>query len=209
MSERKKYFENIKTNQSPIFQFADHYDKLLLATENNSIEDLVFYANCLESSHDESIKARGTFIRLQCQGLEAEDLFEAYRENWGIPRFQEGLLAVSDFRNGFLWTFRDHTTSWSEDQEAREWFYTNFEARFAREYEFWSDDHGSEKVLFRQSGKYKEILLSLIREAEYGPLMSPVFSKEELQNFIDQHDEDDLGIEKEALTDIIEQNINW
>jgi hypothetical protein len=209
MTDRKKYFDNINSNHSPILQFADHFDKLLTATESHSIEDLLFYASYLESSGAASIKARGTLIRLQCQGLEAEDLFEAYRESWGIPKFQEDLLTASDFRNGFLWTFRDHTTSWSEDQEARNWFYTNIEARFARKYEFWSIDRGPEEVLFRKSGKYKEILLDLIRETEFGPLISPVFTKKELQSFIDQHDEDDLGIQKEVLVEIVEQNINW
>ena len=209
MTDRKKYFDHINANHSPILQFADHFDKLLKATENNSIEDLLFYASYLESSNTDSIKARGTLIRLQCHGLEAEDLFEAYRESWGIPIFHENLLTVSDFKNGFLWKFRDHTGSWAEDQEAREWFYTNMEARFIRKYEFWSDDRGSEEMLFKKSGNYKEILTALIQEAEFGPLISPVFTKEELQSFIDRHDEDDLGIQKEALTDIIVQNINW
>ncbi len=209
MTDRKKYFDHINANLSPILQFTDRFDQLLKAAKNNSIEDLLFYASYLESSDADSIKARGTLIRLQCQGLEAEDLFEAYRESWGIPAFQENLLTVSDFKNGFLWKFRDHTSSWSEDEEAREWFYTNIEARFIREYEFWTDDRGSEERMFVKSGSYKEILSALIQEAEFGPLISPVFTKEELQSFIDHHDEDDLGIQKEALTDIIEQNINW
>jgi hypothetical protein len=209
MSERNKYFEMIRANQSPILRFTDQYDKLLTAVEDHSTETLLHFANKLESSDVPSIKSRGTFIRLQCQGLEAEDLFEAYRESWGIPVFLEGLISVTDFRNGFLWTFRDHSTSWGEDQEARDWFYTNIEARFVLQYEYWSDDRGSEEVIFRKSGRYKEILSSLIEEAEFGPLISPVFSKEELQSFIDRHDEDDLGIEKEVLTEIIEQNINW
>jgi hypothetical protein len=209
MTDRKKYFDNINSNHSPILQFADRLDQLLKAAESNSIEDLLFYASYLESSNADSIKARGTLIRLQCKGLEAEDLFEAYRESWGIPIFHENLLTVSDFKNGFLWKFRDHTSSWVEDQEAREWFYTNIEARFVRKYEFWSADRGSEEELFGKSGKYKEILSALIKEAEFGPLISPVFTKKELQSFIDRHDEDDLGIQKEVLTDIILQNINW
>ena len=209
MTDRKKYFDSINSNHSPILQFADRFGQLLKDTESNSMEDLLLYASNLESSNVESIKARGTLIRLQCRGLEAEDLFEAYRESWGIPIFHENLLTVSDFKNGFLWKFRDHTSSWSEDQEAREWFYTNIEARFVRKYEFWSTDRGSEEVLFRKSGKYKEILSALIQEAEFGPLISPIFTKEELQSFIDLHDEDDLGIQKEVLTDIIQQNINW
>ena len=209
MTDRKKYFDHINANHSPILQFTDRFDQLLKAAESHSIEDLLFYASYLEFSDMDSVKARGTLIRLQCQGLEAEDLFEAYRESWGIPKFQEDLLTASDFRNGFLWTFRDHTTSWAEDQEARDWFYTNIEARFIQKYEFWSVDRGPEEVLFRKSGKYKEILSDLIRETEYGPLVSPVFTKEELQSFIEQHDEDDLGIDKEVLIEIIEQNINW
>jgi hypothetical protein len=209
MTDRKQYFDSINSNHSPILQFTDRFDQLLKASESNSIEDLLFYASYLESSDTDSVKARGTLIRLQCQGLEAEDLFEAYRESWGIPIFQENLLTVSDFKNGFLWKFRDHTGSWSEDQEARDWFYTSIEARFVQKYEFWSDDRGSEEMLFWKSGKYKEILSALILEADFGPLISPVFTKEELQSFIDRHDEDDLGIQKEALTDIIEQNINW
>ena len=209
MTDRKKYFDNINSNHSPILQFTNRLDQLFEATEHDSIEDLLFYASYLESSDVDSVKARGTLIRLQCQGLEAEDLFEAYRESWGIPIFQENLLTMSDFKNGFLWKFRDHTSSWGEDQEARDWFYTNFEARFVRKYEFWSADRGSEEVLFGKSGKYKDILSALIQEAEFGPLISPVFTREELQSFIDRHDEDDLGIQKEVLVEIIEQNINW
>jgi hypothetical protein len=209
MTNRKKYFDKINANHSPILQFANRFDRLLEAAETGSMEDLLFYANYLESSDVDSIKARGTLIRLQCQGLEAEDLFEAYRESWGIPIFLENLLTVSDFKNGFLWKFRDHTSSWEEDEQAREWFYTNIEARFVRKYEYWSADRGSEEVLFGKSGKYKEILSALIQEAEFGPLISPVFTKEELQSFIDRHDEDDLGIQIEVLTDVIEQNINW
>ena len=209
MPDRKRYFDKIRSNHSPILQFTNRLEQLLKAAETSNIEDLLFYARSLESSNEDSVKARGTLIRLQCQGLEAEDLFEAYRESWGIPVFQENLLTVSDFKNGFLWTFRDHTTSWAEDQEAREWFYTNIEARFVRKYEFWAQDHGPDEKLFEKSGTYKTILTALIQEADYGPLISPVFTKEELQSFIDQHLEDELGIEKETLVDVIEQNINW
>jgi hypothetical protein len=209
MTSRAKYFDNIKTAISPILQFASNLGQLVKATRNNSIDDLLILANQLETSDSASVKARGTFIRLQCKGLEAEDLFEEYREGWGIPKFQESLLSASDFRNGFLWTFRDHTTSWSEDQEAREWFYTNLEARFIYNYEFWACDHGPEEIVFKESGDYKEILWTLVKQGDYGPMISPIFTKEELQEFLFQFDEDELGFEKEKLLEIIIQNQNW
>src|SRR5450432_291675 len=209
MTDRSKYFEYIKLAKSPLVQFAGDMEQLVKAARDNSIRDLLYFANQLETSDSASVKARGTFIRLQCKGLEAEDLFEEYRESWGVPKFQEDLLTVSDFKNGFLLTFRDHTTSWGEDREARHSFYSNLEAQFVNRYEFWSVDHGPEEIVFVESGGYKEILWSLIRQGEYGPFISQVFTKEELHSFLKHFDEDELGFEKKELIEIMEQNVNW
>jgi hypothetical protein len=208
--ERTSYFENIKLNQSPLLQVSNELDKVFEATANNEIEELLSFANLLSDLGTVSAKARAAFIRLQIGGIDTEDLFEEYRESWGIPKFEEELVTINDFKNGFLWTFRDHTTSWSEDIEAREWFYTNIEARFARRYEFWSCDRGPEEMILLESGDYKYILYSIINKHEdYSPFISPVFSHNELRLFYDNYKEDGNGFYKESLFEIMKQNINW
>jgi len=179
------------------------------AVVNNRIEDLLLYANLLSDLGTAPARARAAFIRFQIGGIDAEDIFEEYRESWGIPIFQEDLVNFRDFRNGFLWTFRDHTTSWGEDNEARNWFYTNIEARFVRKYEFWSCDHGPEEIVFRKSGDFKSILISLIKDEDFSAFISPVFTREELKSFYDNYDEDITGFDKESLLEIIERNENW
>jgi hypothetical protein len=208
--ERTSYFENIKLNQSPLLSLSDALDQIFEATANNEIEELLSFANELSNLGTPSAKARAAFIRLQIRGIDTEDLFEEYRESWGIPKFDQDLITIDDFKNGFLWTFRDHTGSWSEDVEAREWFYTNIEARFARRYEFWSSDRGSEEMILLESGDYKNILYSIVnKHGDYSPFISPVFSHEELRIFYDNYEEDGDGFFKESLFEIMKQNINW
>lgn len=208
--ERSSYFEYIKLNQSPLLQVSNELDNVFEATANNEIEELLSFANLLSDLGTVSAKARAAFIRLQIGGIDTEDLFEEYRESWGIPKFEEELVTINDFKNGFLWTFRDHTTSWSEDIEAREWFYTNIEARFARRYEFWSCDRGPEEMILLESGDYKYILFSIInKHGDYSPFISPVFSHNELRLFYDNYKEDGNGFYKESLFEIMKQNINW
>jgi hypothetical protein len=208
--ERVTYFQHIKSIRSPLLHLAGQLDPLYKATADGSIDELFAFADLMEELNTVSAKARASFIRLQIKGVDAEDLFEEFRESWGIPKFEEDLVTVQDFRNGFLWTFRDHTTSWSEDDEAREWFYTHVEARFARRYEYWARDHGPELMLLLESGAYKNILKSIItKHGDYSPLISPVFSNQELKHFYSEHKEDDIGFDKASLLKIMEQNENW
>jgi hypothetical protein len=208
--ERTLYFENIKLNQSPLLLIPDSHKNIFQATTNNDVEELLSFANQLSNLGTATANARAAFIRLQIGGIDTEDLFEEYRESWGIPKFKEDLVTIDDFKNGFLWTFRDHTTSWSEDTEARKWFYTNIEARFARRYEFWSCDRGPEEMLLLESGDFKNILLSIINKHEdFSPLISPVFSRDELKSFYYNFKEDDHDFDKESLLQILEENENW
>ncbi len=204
------YFENIKLNPSPLSLVSRDLDDIMEAAANNQTDELLAFAKRVADLGTESSKARAAFIRLQIAGINTEDLFEEYRESWGIPKFEDDLLSIKDFKNGFLWTFRDHTTSWTDDVEAREWFYTHIEARFARRYEYWSLDHEREHMILLESGDYKNILYSIVnKHADYSPLVSPVFSHEELRIFFDNHDEDADGFFKEDLLEIMKQNINW
>jgi len=208
--ERIAYFENIKQATSPLLQLSGELDKVIKATASDSIDLILAFADHLSDLNTAPANARATFIRLQCKGLNTEDLFEEYRESWGIPKFDENLVTVEDFKNGFLRTFRDHTTSWTEDAEAKDWFYTNIEARFARRYEFWSCDHGPEEMLLLESGGYKDILWSIVnKHADYTPFISPVFSQVELKSFYNKFNEKEFDFDKDSLLEIMEQNINW
>jgi len=208
--ERILYFENIKLNLSPLLQIPYSLENTFQATANNEIEDLLSFADQLSILGTATAKARAAFIRLQIGGIDTEDLFEEYRESWGIPKFEEDLVTIDDFKNGFLWTFRDHSSSWAEDKESREWFYTNIEARFARRYEFWSCDRGPKEMLLLESGSFKNILLSIINKHEdFSPLISPVFSRQELKSFYNNFNEDDHDFDKESLLEILEKNENW
>ena len=109
-----------------------------------------------------------------------------------------------------MFIFRDHTTSWSDNQKAKEWFLTSFEARFIRRYEFWTCDNGFDEYIDIREGSYKEILLSLLRDGDFDVLVSPVFSKQELEEFIRtfKQSEGDFSID-EIIEDYINNNINY
>ena len=92
--------------------------------------------------------------------------------------------------------------------EAREWFYTHVEARFARRYELWTDEEGCIKSSILE-GDYKYILNRIIQEGMPYPLISPVFSKAELVRFYQQFEEEKYGFDKKDLLEILKQNINW
>ena len=131
--------------------------------------------------------------------------FNANRVAWGVPNFSEELVGIDDFKNGFLWRFRAHTTSWGHNQRADEWFYTSLEARTITRYEFWDCDEGPEKVDFVLTGDCKAILKQLLSERIYEVLISPVFSKEELAEYINNFSEDQ---EAYSLEEIIEDYIS-
>ncbi|WP_216678792.1 hypothetical protein [Hymenobacter siberiensis] len=126
----------------------------LVELENvgNSSELRLELAQRLEAVETEASKTRAAFIRNQ----EAQN-FNANREAWGIPDFSEELVEIDDFKKGFLWRFRAHTTSWSHNQYADEWFYTSLEARSVTRYEFWNCDEEPEKVDFVLTGNYEAV----------------------------------------------------
>jgi hypothetical protein len=210
---RSVYFQRIKEIDSPLLTFPELVNNAIRERTNCLTEPINAHlelAEKLSQLDNNEARTRAKFIRLQCGGIDAEDFFETHRESWGIPKFQENLVTVDDFRNGFLWKFRDHTTSWSEDMEAREWFSTHIEARFVRHYEFWTCDDGPEKMLYSNNGDYKTILLRLVKiYQDYSVLISPVFTKSELSEVYNNHDPEDTGFEKEDLLEIVSQNPNW
>lgn len=211
--DRSFYFETLHVIESPLFLVKHDLDNLFKARETDSTESINIYlsvAKHLESLDIDEAKTRGAFIRLQCKGIDTEDMFEEYRESWGIPKFEDNLVSFGDFKNGFLWTFRDHSTSWSEDTEARSWFYNHIEGRFARRYEYYACDRGPEELLLIESGDYKSMLESLVKKHDdYSPLASPVFTEEELLAYYFSFDEDHSNISREDLLEILKQNRNW
>src|SRR4029453_1681741 len=68
-------------------------------------------AAALEDAGSPEAAARAEFIRRQWPGEGADGLFDTYRERWGIPDYREDLVLARDFRHGFLWRFRDHSTA--------------------------------------------------------------------------------------------------
>ena len=171
----------------------------------DSVELRLKLAQRLEALETEASKSRATFIRNQ----DAEN-FNANREAWGIPSFSEELVEIDDFKDGFLWRFRAHSTSWSDNQHADEWFYTSLEARSVTRYEFWACDEGPEKADIVFTGTYKAILQQLLADHVHEVLVSPVFSTNELVEYINNfsEDEEDYLLE-EVIEDYISRNSNY
>lgn len=167
-------------------------------------------ADRLEAINSEPAISRAAFIRRQIAGEDANDLFDEWHEQWGVPSFTENILAAEDFKRGFLWRFRDHTTSWNDNQAAKKWFLTSPEALFVRRYEFWTCDNGFDECIEVREGSYKEILSSLLNDGDYEVLSSPAFSNIELDRFIAayQSADGDYTI-KEIIKDYIEENPNY
>ncbi|MDQ2793875.1 MAG: hypothetical protein M3Y12_07700 [Bacteroidota bacterium] len=176
-----------------------------LETVGSSSELRSELANRLEALETEASKSRAAFIRNQ-----DADNFNANREVWGIPNFSEELVEIDDFKNGFLWRFRAHTTSWNDNQHADGWFYTSLEARSVTRYEFWECDEGTEKANVVFTGTYKYILKQLLADHIHEVLISPAFSKEELVEYIANfsEDEEDYLLE-EVIEDYISRNPNF
>ena len=84
---RTEYFERIRLNPSPLLRFTGIIEFLLLAAADNSKDSLLLFADYLSDLNTTSSKARASFIRLSIGGISTEDLFEEYRESWGIPIF--------------------------------------------------------------------------------------------------------------------------
>ena len=184
-----------------------HIEQLASTRTNDLSEPIEPYlqiANELEATNRYEFISRAKFIREQCEGREGKELFDKYREDWSIWNFPEDLVTVEDFRRGFLWRFRDHTTSWIANQQAKTWFLTSPDGLFVRRYEFWTYDNLFEECIEVREGSYKEILLSLLNDEDYEVLCSPAFTKAELHNFINNYKpaNGDINIE-----DIIEEYI--
>ena len=176
------------------------YSPTELENVGDSSELCSKFAQRLEALETEASESRAAFIRTQ----EAVN-FSVNREAWEIPNFSEELVEIDDFKNGFLWRFRAHTTSWGDNQHADEWFYTSLEARSVTRYEFWDCDEGVEKADIVITGTYKAILQQLLAEHIHEVLISPVFSSAELTEYIDNFSEDE---EDYLLADIIEDYIS-
>ena len=211
--DRAKYFEEIKAINSPLLLLNAHLDKLIQLRANDAsepTEDYLHFAERLTKLGNAAARSRAEFITMQCQRIECHDFFEAHCESWGIPKFEEDLLTASDFKNGFLFTFRDHSTSWGEDVEARGWFFNSIEARFARHYQFWACDNGPEEMLLSASGNYKSIMWTIVKEyQDYSALASPIFNKQDLHVFYEGFDEEKGDFDNESLLKILEENPNW
>ena len=205
--------EEINILTSPLLLLPDQLDAIIKARTNDlcgSIDTSLTFADQLSKFDNESAKSRAAYIRMQCSGIDTEDFFEQHRESWGIPKFDEDLITNDDFKNGFLFTFRDHSTSWCDDVEAREWFFRSIEARFVRHYQFWACDNGPEEILFSANGDYKSIMWTIVNDyQDYSALASPVFTKHELKDFYRDFDEEKGDYLKEELLEIIEENPNW
>jgi hypothetical protein len=164
----------------------------------------------LESINKHIFFARAKFILEQLNDRSRSDIFDEFREDWGIPNFSENILTVDDFKRGFLWRFRDHTTSWADNQKAKTWFLNSLEGIFVRRYEFWTWDDGFDKCIEVREGSYKEILLSLLKDGDYEVLSSPAFSKDELTDFIKTYRPQNGDYEiDEIMEDYIEANPNY
>lgn len=211
--DRATYFEEINSVTSSLLLLADRLDTVIQARTDDLSEPIEVYldfADQLSQLDNDEAKTRAAFIQMQCGGIDTEDFFEQHRESWGIPKFEEDLLTVDDFKNGFLFTFRDHSTSWCEDGEARQWFFSSSEARFVRHYQFWACDNGPEEILLSASGDYKSIMWTIVRDyQDYSALVSPIFTKQDLQDFYDRFDEEKGDYYKEVLLEMIEENPNW
>lgn len=173
--------------------------------------DLYFkFANDLNSTNRQNFISRASFILDQINGRDGKALFDKKREDWGICNFDENILTVEDFKRGFLWCFRDRTTSWNDNQRAKKWFLTSPEGLFVRRYEFWTWDKGFDECIDVREGSYKEILLSLLKDGDYEVLCSPVFSSSELNDFIKTYQPQNRDYEIDELIECyIETNPNY
>lgn len=169
-------------------------------------------ATYLRSLSDDSAKSRAQFIEDQCNDKDGNDLFMKNCESWGIPLFKENILTAGDFKYGFLWTYREFTTSFSDNQKSKEWFLTSYEARFVNKYQFWSTDSGRLENYKENniSGTYKEILNKLLEQEDWQVLISPSFFKQELNTIIDKFkNEYDSETYTHIFLNYIISNPNW
>ena len=211
--DREFYFQQVNSVDSPLLFLPNSLEALQknrTCDLSESTEPYFKFADMLSQFHNNATKSRAEFIRMQCKGISTRKFFEKYQESWGIPKFKEELITDDDFKNGFLFTFRDHTTSWCEDVEARQWFFNNIEARFVRHYKFFTDNNGTEEIITSTSGNYKSIMWEIVNNyQDYSALASPFFSRQDLQNFYKTYDEEIGGFDKETILEYLQENPNW
>ena len=135
-------------------------------------------AATLEDAGWPEAATRAQFIRHQCASEQADRLFATHRERWGIPDYREDLVLAKDFRHGFLWHFRDHSTAFSDNLQAKTWFLCSPEAWLVQHYDFEGGLEGR--------GPYKALLE---RDVAWGlpgsleVLDSPVFTLDDYRRF--------------------------
>lgn len=212
MSPRIEYFQRINAQPSPLLEVGNELAPLISIRGKYlpvEIDLCMQISERLMTSDNPVAQSRGMFIRMQCDGEDAGEFFEAHRESWGIPKFSQDLVTVEDFQLGFLYTFRDHSTFWMENDAARDWFYTSSEARTVGEYEFWAEEPFLDDDL-RIIGDYKSILWTLVTfHKDYYALVSPAFTPQDLEDYLEQFNEFEEGLELEELAQIIQGNPNW
>jgi hypothetical protein len=179
---------------------------------NDTIEQYLNIARYLRSLPDDSARTRAQFIEDQCNGKIADDIFTKNSESWGIPLFKENILTAQDFKNGFLWTYREFSTSFVDNQKSKNWFLTSYEARFVHNYQFWSSDSGKLENIsnLNYTGTYKEILNKLLEQEDWQVLISPVFSTLELKRIVEAYESKyDAHTYNHIFTSYISLNRNW
>ena len=203
MSDKKDLVSKLIKQVSILASVVESASELNDISESSELQ--LEISRRLRALKTDASQARATFILKQ-----NEAVFNANREIWGVPSFGEDLVTLGDFKDGFLWRFRAHTTSWAHNQLADEWFYTSLEARSVTRYEFWDCDDGPDKVNFVLTGNYKSILQELLDDHVHEVLISPAFSSEELCEYIDNfsEDEEDYALE-EVIEDYISRNPNY
>jgi hypothetical protein len=135
-------------------------------------------AAALEDAGSPEAVARAQSIRRQCADQPADGLFGTHRGRWGIPDYREDLVLARDFRHGFLWRFRDHSTAFSDNLQAKTWFLCSPEARFVQAYDFEGglEGQGPHKALLE-----RDVTWGLPGALEV--LDSPVFTLEDYRRF--------------------------
>lgn len=209
---RHSYFPEINNVPSPLLLLTEDTDLLIQIRASELCDNIDLYrsfSNQLKRHNSEAAQTRAEFILRQLEGDISEHFFLNHCEKWGIPIFKEELVTAADFKYGFLWTFRDHSTSYVEDQEARHWFYTHKEAQFIMNYEFWHCDNGNEEISIQQYGSYAAIIRRFVKQQQYEALISPIFSKTDLRTFMVSYDEEREGLPIEDVLEILENNPNW
>ena len=208
MEDRRKHLDSVINAEGVLERVLRSAGLTLL--DNPSAEKALKEAALLETEGSPAARSRAAFIRTQLRGDTAEAFFARHREEWGIPEFEEELVTAADFKDGFMWRFQDHTTSWSENQYAQQWFLTSWEARTVTQYEFWSCDEGPAECIDTVKGSYKQILTSLLEAGVYEVLISPAFTSAELDSFINSYPEQERDFDiEEIIDDYISLNPNY